>query len=156
MTQTRKQEKKKENIFFFAIFESRIHPRRGISGHTLHKIRSLIVARCFYLSTARSTYSVQVTMSRNGSCIALPTGKKELQSETTTYFSQPVVERSLLNEFVAPLCVQLARQKDPDRLNKFVLRVVILSCFLFFLSFFSFFVERNTVQERLKRKFVSI
>lgn len=153
--QTRKQEKKKENIFFFAIFESRIHPRRGISGHTLHKIRSLIVARCFYLSTARSTYSVQVTMSRNGSCIALPTGKKELQSETT-YFSQPVVERSLLNEFVAPLCVQLARQKDPDRLNKFVLRVVILSCFLFFLSFFSFFVERNTVQERLKRKFVSI
>lgn len=156
MIQTRKQEKKKENIFFFAIFESRIHPRRGISGHTLHKIRSLIVARCFYLSTARSTYSVQVTMSRNGSCIALPTGKKELQSETTTYFSQPVVERSLLNEFVAPLCVQLARQKDPDRLNKFVLRVVILSCFLFFLSFFSFFVERNTVQERLKRKFVSI
>lgn len=154
--QTRKQEKKKENIFFFAIFESRIHPRRGISGHTLHKIRSLIVARCFYLSTARSTYSVQVTMSRNGSCIALPTGKKELYSETTTYFSQPVVERSLLNEFVAPLCVQLARQKDPDRLNKFVLRVVILSCFLFFLSFFSFFVERNTVQERLKRKFVSI
>lgn len=154
--QTRKQEKKKKNIFFFAIFESRIHPRRGISGHTLHKIRSLIVARCFYLSTARSTYSVQVTMSRNGSCIALPTGKKELQSETTTYFSQPVVERSLLNEFVAPLCVQLARQKDPDRLNKFVLRVVILSCFLFFLSFFSFFVERNTVQERLKRKFVSI
>lgn len=154
--QTRKQEKKKENIFFFAIFESRIHPRRGISGHTLHKIRSLIVARCFYLSTARSTYSVQVTMSRNGSCIALPTGKKEFQSETTTYFSQPVVERSLLNEFVAPLCVQLARQKDPDRLNKFVLRVVILSCFLFFLSFFSFFVERNTVQERLKRKFVSI
>lgn len=154
--QTRKQEKKKENIFFFAIFESRIHPRRGISGHTLHKIRSLIVARCFYLSTARSTYSVQVTMSRNGSCIALPTGKKELQSETTTYFSQPVVERSLLNEFVAPLCIQLARQKDPDRLNKFVLRVVILSCFLFFLSFFSFFVERNTVQERLKRKFVSI
>lgn len=154
--QTRNQEKKKENIFFFAIFESRIHPRRGISGHTLHKIRSLIVARCFYLSTARSTYSVQVTMSRNGSCIALPTGKKELQSETTTYFSQPVVERSLLNEFVAPLCVQLARQKDPDRLNKFVLRVVILSCFLFFLSFFSFFVERNTVQERLKRKFVSI
>lgn len=153
--QTRNQEKKKENIFFFAIFESRIHPRRGISGHTLHKIRSLIVARCFYLSTARSTYSVQVTMSRNGSCIALPTGKKELQSETT-YFSQPVVERSLLNEFVAPLCVQLARQKDPDRLNKFVLRVVILSCFLFFLSFFSFFVERNTVQERLKRKFVSI
>lgn len=153
--QTRKQEKKKENIFFFAIFESRIHPRRGISGHTLHKIRSLIVARCFYLSTARSTYSVQVTMSRNGSCIALPTGKKKLQSETT-YFSQPVVERSLLNEFVAPLCVQLARQKDPDRLNKFVLRVVILSCFLFFLSFFSFFVERNTVQERLKRKFVSI
>lgn len=153
--QTRKQEKKKENIFFFAIFESRIHPRRGILGHTLHKIRSLIVARCFYLSTARSTYSVQVTMSRNGSCIALPTGKKELQSETT-YFSQPVVERSLLNEFVAPLCVQLARQKDPDRLNKFVLRVVILSCFLFFLSFFSFFVERNTVQERLKRKFVSI
>lgn len=153
--QTRKQEKKKENIFFFAIFESRIHPRRDISGHTLHKIRSLIVARCFYLSTARSTYSVQVTMSRNGSCIALPTGKKELQSETT-YFSQPVVERSLLNEFVAPLCVQLARQKDPDRLNKFVLRVVILSCFLFFLSFFSFFVERNTVQERLKRKFVSI
>lgn len=154
--QTRKQEKKKENIFFFAIFESRIHPRRGISGHTLHKIRSLIVARCFYLSTARSTYSVQVTMSRNGSCIALPTGKKKLQSETTTYFSQPVVERSLLNEFVAPLCVQLTRQKDPDRLNKFVLRVVILSCFLFFLSFFSFFVERNTVQERLKRKFVSI
>lgn len=153
--QTRNQEKKKENIFFFAIFESRIHPRRGISGHTLHKIRSLIVARCFYLSTARSTYSVQVTMSRNGSCIALPTGKKKLQSETT-YFSQPVVERSLLNEFVAPLCVQLARQKDPDRLNKFVLRVVILSCFLFFLSFFSFFVERNTVQERLKRKFVSI
>lgn len=156
MIQTRKQEKEKENIIFFAIFESRIHPRRGISGHTLHKIRSLIVARCFYLSTARSTYSVQVTMSRNGSCIALPTGKKELQSETTTYFSQPVVERSLLNEFVAPLCVQLARQKDPDRLNKFVLRVVILSCFLFFLSFFSFFVERNTVQERLKRKFVSI
>lgn len=155
MIQTRKQEKEKENIIFFAIFESRIHPRRGISGHTLHKIRSLIVARCFYLSTARSTYSVQVTMSRNGSCIALPTGKKELQSETT-YFSQPVVERSLLNEFVAPLCVQLARQKDPDRLNKFVLRVVILSCFLFFLSFFSFFVERNTVQERLKRKFVSI
>ena len=73
-----RREKKREKIFFLAIFESRIHPRRGISGHTLHKIRSLIVARCFYLSTARSTYSVQVTMSRNGSVYRSTNRKKRV------------------------------------------------------------------------------
>lgn len=89
------KKKRKKKIFFSTIFESRVHPRRGISGHTLHKIRSLIVARCFYLSTARSTYSVQVTMSRNGRCIALTNQKKRvLERDGETFLSRCGREKS--------------------------------------------------------------